>query len=301
MKWTRLLLPPALLAIGSISCMERPFPLAALNADCLAVVASHVPAATIDIAIKKIKALSLANSHLLTSLNTKRAASYITAALARRFKTYQLTAAFQLATPGSYAWQTAQILETEDYQTFQAVQKILAIFEELREKAETLGVGFVSSNDFNAHFLQTKRGLFVSVDKLPHALHTPWGGVSLTGSQWTGPLQLYITQLFFQRVQAKFIKFEVTKGSLHLVDLGVDIRVHRRETQLLRTLQQDLVGDQAGQQIQLLREHQVPVYTLRLLRVLRLVRLFELRVGDRMTVHNRGNVGGRRVFARGLQ
>src|ERR1035438_6650433 len=42
-----------------------------------------------------------------------------------------------------------------------------------------------------------------------------------------------------------------------------EIRIHRREAQLFGALHEDLVGDQAGQQIQLLRHHQVFVDGLR--------------------------------------
>jgi hypothetical protein len=55
-------------------------------------------------------------------------------------------------------------------------------------------------------------------------------------------------------------------GSFHLVDLGVHIGIDRRQAQLLGALQENLVGDQAGQQIQLLRHDQVLVGGFRLLR-----------------------------------
>ena len=48
-------------------------------------------------------------------------------------------------------------------------------------------------------------------------------------------------------------------GRLHLVEFGVDVGVHRRQAQLFRPLQHDFVGDQAAQQVQLLRHHLVLV------------------------------------------
>ena len=90
-------------------------------------------------------------------------------------------------------------------------------------------------------------------------------------------------------------------GRFDLVQFRVDVGIDRREPQLLGALQQDFIGDQAAQNLQLLRLDLVFVGALGLLLGLRFVNLIELGVGDGVAVDRRGDAGGRLATARELE
>ena len=98
------------------------------------------------------------------------------------------------------------------------------------------------------------------------------------------------------------LKFLLGVGRLQLVDLRVDVGIHRHQPQLLGALQHDFVVDQAAQHFQLLRHHLVVVGVLGIRGgLLRLVRFVQFRVRNRTVVYHRRHIGGRRFAATGGQ
>ena len=103
----------------------QPLQIDSLPADVLGVIAGHIPAPNSKVAVQKVKALSLANSRLLSALNSKNAIHHIATSFAHRFKTDPLAAAVELNTPGAHQWLTQRALENKDYTLFETAQTAL--------------------------------------------------------------------------------------------------------------------------------------------------------------------------------
>ena len=86
-------------------------------------------------------------------------------------------------------------------------------------------------------------------------------------------------------VGQEFFEFLLGVRGLLAVEVGIDVGVDRRQSELLRLLQHDLAGDQAAQKIQLLRHDDVGVGRRRLLRGLRGVDFLQFGGGDGVAVH----------------
>lgn len=184
------------------------FPLDKLPADCLTVIASHVPAPNGDEAITKVKALSLVNTRMLTALNSQNATTYITNSFAKRFGTDPLIIADELKTPGARKWLMDKIRDSEDYKLFKMIQKIKNVADEAQERLDPNATHKLREwPRCDAMGLRTKQGLYACIGAGLNSVMSPWGLVDLTrsGSYWGLLAQ---TQHIFKQVKTKFIRFD---------------------------------------------------------------------------------------------
>lgn len=205
---------PFILGMASSHAMQQPFELTKLPADCVTVVAANVPAKTRAIAVKKIRALSLACARLLIALNDKNSIRYIVHRLAERFRTDPQTIAVTLNSPGARLWLAMHLTEIEDYQSFEALQKMLMLLEAL--KKEALEKGRLHTTDDEPlrtrdDKVYTKRGFYLSIREeapLPCQFHTPWGTLKPLGLTAKCQLErIFFTQEFFKKLKVKFRGF----------------------------------------------------------------------------------------------